>query len=201
MESPVIQRVWIAKTLGNEFLGVYDSEETAKTMLSDTPINMCISEYIVANAEYAKEKQVKIEVDLGVRLCKHIVLPSPFCESLPDKLLDGAEIKKKWEKYCNEMDACNREIECVLKEKNIPHFVSVKEALVEIQVEERLTSPKIPPTLGINKHQRDPNMAFDCMDPEEFKKLDADARRFAQMFTSSYNLAPDLKSGPPCPRM
>jgi hypothetical protein len=39
-------------------------------------------------------KTGKIEVDLGVRFCKHIVLPSPFCESLPDKLLDGAEIKK-----------------------------------------------------------------------------------------------------------
>jgi hypothetical protein len=34
---------------------VYDSEET-KTMLSDT-INMCISEYIVADAEYAKENR------------------------------------------------------------------------------------------------------------------------------------------------
>jgi hypothetical protein len=35
MESPVIQRVWIAKTLGNEFFRRVRSEET-KNMLSDT---------------------------------------------------------------------------------------------------------------------------------------------------------------------
>jgi hypothetical protein len=87
-----------------------------------------------------------------------------------------------------------------LERENIPHFVSVKETLVEIQVEERLTSPKIPPTLGINKHQRDPNMAFDCMDPEEFKSWTLTRVSSHKCFTS-YNLAPDLKSGPPCPRM
>jgi hypothetical protein len=49
--------------------------------------------------------------------------------------LDGAEIKKNGKVL--QRDGRNREIECVLKEKNIPHFVSVKR-LVEIQVEERL---------------------------------------------------------------
>jgi hypothetical protein len=64
------------------------------------------------------------------------VLPSPFCEAYPTSYWTEPR-SRKMEKYCNEMDACNREIECVLKRKNIPHFVSVK-ALVEIQVEERL---------------------------------------------------------------
>jgi hypothetical protein len=39
-------------------------------------------------------------------------------------------------KYCNEMDACNREIECVLKEKIFP-ILYLSKRLVEIQ-EERL---------------------------------------------------------------
>lgn len=139
MESHVHNGVWVAKTLHNELVGVYDSFMTANAMLHNSSVEVNLCEYSVVTKEDVIEKrakEVQNEIDLGVHLCKHIELPSPFCESLPDKLLDGAEVKKKWDRYCHEMAACNREIECVLKEKSIPHFVAVKEALVEKQEEQ-----------------------------------------------------------------
>jgi hypothetical protein len=62
MESPVIQR-GSPRHWETSFLGVYDSEETAKTMLSDTPINMCISEYI-NECGIRQGKQVKSRLTL-----------------------------------------------------------------------------------------------------------------------------------------
>lgn len=81
---------------------------------------------------FLESESERIQTEHGVSLCKDIVHPLTFCHN---RMMLSTGMENGWKTYCNEMEAYDMQVDRVLKDEGINHFMDVKKVLYAKQLE------------------------------------------------------------------